>query len=441
MTLKKIAINQLLNMLILGLGGLGANGIHAQNVQTTKLNFKNYLNAVEANSLELAAQRETIVSAEAGVGIAGIRPDPEFTYSASRETVKAIHPRPVSRGPSLSMTIETGGKRDARIKSARSNVTLTEATVAGFRQQLYSDSALAFAEACRTRDVLERKEYTLKALSEIVRINEVRRKAGDVGGIELLQSRVERDQFRADVTQSRAEATSARLELSLLLGRRVEDIFGQGALECSFTPFERGSDVATLIPEALQSRQDVLIARAALEHARDNASLTRANRSVDPTVSLGVEATRGYPGGFDNGGNAIDATSRSNVLALSITIPIPLSRLNRGDIVQAESAVTQAMLELNHAQLKAESDVRTAHQRFMAAHENVDHYRKDVLGNANRMLEGIRLSYRNGEASLLELLAAQRSADEAYLAYLQSEADMAIATVQLQLAIGEQPSL
>ena len=73
--------------------------------------------------------------------------------------------------------------------------------------------------------------------------------------------------------------------------------------------------------------------------------------------------------------------------------------------------------------------------------ENVDHYRKDVLRNANRMLEGIRLSYRNGAASLLELLAAQRSADDAYLAYLQSEADMATATVQLQLAIGEQPSL
>lgn len=438
MTLKQIAISQ---MLILALGGLTANTVRAQDSQATQLNFKNYLNAVEAHSLELAAQRETIVSAEAGVGIAGIRPDPEFTYSASRETVSAIHPRPVSRGPSLSMTIETGGKRDARIKSARSNVTLTEATVAGFKQQLYSDSALAFAETCRTRDVLARKENTLKALSEIVRVNEVRRKAGDVGGIELLQSRVERDQFQADVTQSRAEAVAARLALSLTLGRRVEDVFGAAALECGFTPFERGNDIEALVPEALQSRQDVLIARATLQHARDNASLTRANRSVDPTVSLGVTSTRGYPGGFDQGGNAIDGTSRSNVLALSISIPIPLSRLNRGDIVQAESAVTQAMLGLNQAELKAESDVRTAHQRFIAARENVNHYRTDVLRNANRMLEGIRLSYRNGAASLLELLAAQRSADEAYLAYLQSEADMATATVQLQLAIGAAPSL
>lgn len=438
MTLKKIAIS---HMLVLVWSGLMMHSALAQNAQTSKLNFKDYLTAVEAHSLELAAQRETIVAAEAGVGIAGIRPDPEFTYSASRETVSAIHPRPVSRVPSLSMTIETGGKRDARIKSALSNVALTEATVAGFRQQLYSDSALAFTEACRTRDVLARKENTLKALSEIVRVNEVRRQAGDVGGIELLQSRVERDQFQAEVTQSRAEAASARLTLSLTLGRRLEDVFGKVALECGFTPFERGDNIEALIPEALQARNDVLIARATLTHARDNASLTRANRSVDPTVSLGVTSTRGYPGGFDQGGMAIDATSRSNVLALSISIPIPLSRLNRGDIIQAESGVTQAMLGLKQAELKAESDVRTAHQRFMAARENVDHYRKDVLRNANRMLEGIRLSYRNGAASLLELLAAQRSADDAYLAYLQSEADMATATVQLQLAIGEQPSL
>ena len=59
----------------------------------------------------------------------------------------------------------------------------------------------------------------------------------------------------------------------------------------------------------------------------------------------------------------------------------------------------------------------------------------------NKMMEGMRLSYRHGAASLLELLAAQRSADDAYLAYLQAKADLASATVQLQLSTGRKPRL
>ena len=80
----------------------------------TPLSFETYLSAVESNSLELQAQQENIASAKAGIGIAGLRPDPEFSLGAARETVHALPHRPVTWTPALSMTIETGGKRAAR---------------------------------------------------------------------------------------------------------------------------------------------------------------------------------------------------------------------------------------------------------------------------------------------------------------------------------------
>jgi len=183
-------------------------------VAATPLNFSSYLAAVEAHSLELKAQNETVTSAKAGVGIAGIRPDPEFSIGASRETVKTGANRPVTWTPTVSMVIETGGKRDARLKAARSNVLLAEETVAGFKSELYATAAAAFTEACRTREVVARKEQTMTALSKVVDANGVRRKVGDVGGIELLQSRVERDQFQAELMQARSDADSAMLNLS-----------------------------------------------------------------------------------------------------------------------------------------------------------------------------------------------------------------------------------
>ena len=404
------------------------------------LSFESYLSAVESHSLELQAQQEGITSAKAGIGIAGLRPDPEFTLGATRETVRSAGHRPVTWNPAISMAIETGGKRAARAKAARSNVALAEETVAGFKSALYGAAAAAFTEACRTREVLARKEQSMAALSKVVEANAVRRKAGDVGGIELLQSRVERDQFQADLAQARSEADSAMLNLSPPLGRQFDSLFPHAQLACDFAAYEN-QDASVLVPQALRERSDVRIARATLDNLRDGAALVRANRSVDPTVTLGLAAARGYHDGVDASGDPVDGSPRSRALSLSLAIPIPLSRRDKGDIVQAESGVTQAMLALRQAELTAETQVRTAQRQLRAAQDRLARYRDGVLVDAQKVVDGMRLSYVKGNASLLEWLAAQRSADEAYQGYVQARADAAIASTQLQLALGQRPRL
>lgn len=409
------------------------------------VHFSDYLQAVEAHSLELKAQQTTITAAEAEIGIAGLRPDPELSMEWERERVRTGEPRPTTFTPTLSWEVETGGKRNARIRAAKSQARVTQAEVDGFRNTLFNDAATAFTEACRTRDVLARKEQTLKALSEVVRANEVRRKAGDVGGVELLQSRVERDQFAADVTSARAEAQAAMLALSVPLSRRMAEVLGAGqgdvALSCEFTPFAQGNDLQALLPEAMRARDDIRIAEATLANARDKADLAQAERWVNPTVSVGVGRTPGHAGGVGSDGEPYDAAMRSRMLKVGVSVPLPFSRLNKGTLVQAEAEVTQAILELDQARHKTEAEVRAAQFRFLAAHENVQRYRNGMLADAQKVLEGIRLSYRHGAASLLELLAAQHSADEAYQDYLQAQADLATATVELQLSVGLRPAL
>ncbi|MDX8120690.1 TolC family protein [Janthinobacterium sp. GMG2] len=406
----------------------------------TPLSFDTYLSAVENHSLELRAQQEGIVSAKAGIGIAGLRPDPEFTLGATRETVRSAEHRPVTWNPAISMAIETGGKRAARLKAAHSSVALAEETVAGFKSELYHTAATAFTEACRTRDVAARKEQTMAALSKVVEANAVRRKAGDVGGIELLQSRVERDQFQAELAQARSEADSAMLNLSPPLGRQFDALFPDAQLACDFAA-HADKDAKVLVPQALEARSDVRIARATVDNLRDGAALVRANRAVDPTVTVGLAAARGYHDGIDGSGNPVEGAARSRALSISLAIPIPLSRRDTGDIVQAEASVTQAMLALRQAELTVETQVRTAQRQLRSAQDRLARYRDGVLVDAQKVVDGMRLSYVKGNASLLEWLAAQRSADEAYQGYVQARADAAIASTQLQLAIGQRPSL
>jgi len=225
------------------------------------------------------------------------------------------------------------------------------------------------------------------------------------------------------------------------LGRPLDEVFAGRDIDCDFQAFALDDDVSALVQEAQRDRDDVLIARAALNNAQEIASLAQANRYVDPSVSLSYGCSPHGRNSTGADGSPVDGSPRSSTVSLSVSVPIPLSRLQRGELVQAESAVTQAMLGLRQAELRAEADVRVTHAQFMAARENLDRYRDSVLADSQKMLEGMRLSYRQGAASLLELLNAQRSADDAYLAYVQAKADLASATVQLQLSTGRKPRL
>ena len=415
--------------------------------QTTAptVSFAEYLAAVEAHSLDLQAQRETVASARAGVSLAGVRPDPQFTAGiASKELSSANKPSAATAlTAGLSLTLETGGKREARVRNAQSNVLLSQAGVESFRQQMQTDAASAFVESCRAQAVLLRKQSSLAAFRDTVKANEARLKAGDIGLLELRQSRIEAERFATDVTSAAAAAEVAVLNLSGPLGERFAAVFDRAAVPgCAPVRADTPSELDTLIREALQARRDVLLAQAAVDSARANAALVHANRSVDPVVNVGLTNTPRVNPIFDSAGATTNSPAEHSLtLALTVTVPIPFSRLQDGELRQAESALTQAQLQLQATVLRAQIDVQATHALYRAAAQNVQHFEAAVLQDADRVLDGTRLSYRKGAASLLDLLNAQRTADDVHLGYLQALADLANATVKLQLGVGGKAAL
>ena len=101
LSLKRLA----LLLATLGLGGT-ALAQAAAPPAAAGLRFSDYLSAVEQHSLDLQSQQQNVVSARAGVGIAGIRPDPQLSLGAAREQVNSGLPRPQNRTYELSMELE-----------------------------------------------------------------------------------------------------------------------------------------------------------------------------------------------------------------------------------------------------------------------------------------------------------------------------------------------
>lgn len=409
-----------------------------------KVSFREYLEAVATHSLDLKSERQNIASARADISIAGVRPDPELRFGIdSAELYEPNKPNAsLATVVELGYTWETAGKREKRIQVAESKLKLAEANASAFLHQLGLDSASAYIEACRTRDALERKQSSLKAYQELVRATEIRYKAGDVSRLELWQTNVESDRFASEVTSAIAEAQAAEIQLSIFLGQPFGEVFSGGTVDSIISIGALEMDLDTLIQQAQKNRIDIRVAETEVERNRHDVQLARANRWVDPKIALGLTNTPRVDPIYNSEGLVTNSPAeRSLELGLTLTIPLPFSRLQKGELIQADAALKQAQLRLASTKLKAETEVRATYAKYQAAMINIRRYRDHVLKDSDRVFEGLRTSYRMGSASLLELLNAQRTADDVYLGYFQAIADLANAKVKLQISAGMRPDL
>jgi cobalt-zinc-cadmium efflux system outer membrane protein len=444
---RNLSLHLMAWTLVIGL--LAPHSASAQTADNTsdqqlKVTFREYLEAVATHSLDLQTERQNITSARADVSLAGVRPDPELNFGIdSAELDEANKPNAsLATLIELGYTLETAGKRHKRIQVAESKLKLVEAQVAAFLRQLGLDAASAFIEACRTRDALGRKQSSLRSFQELVRATEIRFKAGDVSRLELWQTNVEADRFASEVTTATAEAQAAKITLSTFLGKPFGEVFPGAVVDSVLKrePFEINLD--TCIQKALTNRIDIRVAEREVESSRHGVQLAQANRWVDPKLNLSLTNTPRVDPIYNGEGSVTNAPAeRSLALGLTITVPIPFSRLQKGELIQAETALSQAQLRLSSTRLKAETEVRATFAKYQAAFENIRRYREHVLKDSDRVMEGMQKAYRMGSASFLELLNAQRTADDVYLGYYQAIADLANATVKLQISAGLRPDL
>ena len=389
-----------------------------------EMTFAEYLAEVARANLDLAAQRAGATAAEAQIEIARILPDPALTvlgqYDPSGDSSAAF-------GLGLSQTIELGGKRSGRVSSAEGDAAAARAGLDDFLRTLRGSAANLFIDALSARLVLQRKEQTLAALERLVRVNETRLTAGDIGESALLQSRVEARRFQGEVLAARAEVRAADIALAQPIARFSTEgaPLPKGALALSPRRFQ--ADRVSAV--AVRDRADVVQRRFALKAASARVELARANRWTDLTLGLGVLHN------FNSTGPA--GNPPYNSLNALLGFPIPLGRqLHPGELAAAVAGMQQAEAQLRASELRVDVEVRQAVARYDASVERVQLYTSGVLSDADKVLESTLYNYQRGGATLLEVLDAQRTDDDVYLAYSGALADHSRALVAVELAAG-----
>jgi cobalt-zinc-cadmium efflux system outer membrane protein len=350
--------------------------------------------------------------ARAGRITAGERPNPSLNPLMGYNVTTPIDEvTPWIPEISLEIPIETAGKRGFRIAEARH---LDEAArwnilsaAWGVRSRLRG--ALLGAYAAGEKEALLAEALRLQ--SEIVRLLEIQKDAGEVSVYDVTQARLALDNGRlAAVEAARAkEDAMARLAAAVGLPRQALD-----GVRLSFDCFRRpepGIPEPEVRRHALLNRSDILSALS--EYAASQSALRLEIAKQYPDIRLGPNYQ-------------LDQTDSKWTIGLALDLPI-FSR-NRGPIAEAEARRTESAARFLALQSEviaeldaAIEDCRAALLKYQAADE--------LLANLGRRKEatGARLQY--GEISKLEYLGVDLELNASAQARLE-------ALVQAQEAVG-----
>jgi cobalt-zinc-cadmium efflux system outer membrane protein len=114
----------------------------------------------------------------------------------------------------------------------------------------------------------------------------------------------------------------------------------------------------------------------------------------------------------------------------SVGVRVPLWNANRGDIARADAATRISRAESERVRIELVTELQGRLKELQIAGDEVSLLDSELLPAAERSVGLVRLSFEEGETSLLDLLDAQRT-------FRDTQRETAAAHLALSLALGE----
>ncbi len=252
----------------------------------------------------------------AGIKTAQMRPNPVFTFSPQYASFRAPAPTPWFFGPSLSVPIETAGKRSKRTEQALAAAEAARWRVSARAWAARSRVRAAMLELHGARENIRLLETEQKLHDEAIKKLTAQMEAGDVSPFELTQARLILNRTRLALQDAQRTSTTGEARLAAAAGLPLSVI---KSVRLDFSAFQR-------LPEPSNSRKRALTQRADLMALLSDYAAAEA--------SLKLELARQYPD--INVSPGYDYNSGQNRWQLGLNVALPLNR-NRGPIAEAEA--------------------------------------------------------------------------------------------------------
>lgn len=383
--------------------------------------------AVDRN-LDLVAEKFNLSVADARIITAKLRPNPVLSVGGDHLDLLGTGYNAVNQaGPSeysvrTDFLLERGQKRTNRIAVAKGSRAVVELQFLNSVRTLTLDVQNAYVEALQAKENLALAQDNLKAFGDIVEVNRKRVSTGDLAEVELFRTELAQLQFESAVRQANLKLRTARVRLQLLLGRTntgpLIDVTGQ--LRKDAQPVGQ----TELVKAALESRPDLRSIQKDQVRSLADLRLQIAQSKIDYTIGTEYRRQQGLAG-------------RGNSVGVFFSTNIPVFNKNQGEIERANQEQRQIEARIRALTATIQTDVETAYLQYTNALTALERLEGTMLAKARDVRQINDFSYRRGEATLVELLDAQRAYNETIQSYNEARAEFARSLYLIDSASGK----
>ena len=396
--------------------GFGADGLNA------------LIETALSDNLDVRQGAERLAAAEALAGAA--RSDFLPTLDGGADAaVRTDGGDTASAGLTISQVIDVNGRLQRARERARAEVLAAQYRLEDIRRLTAASAASLYVEARRARARLSLLDASLELQQRTLDIVESRAEAGLSADLDVRRAAADLARTRAQRGALELQRARARNALSVLLARAP----GQG-LEALDPAGETASDALGLSYE----RSIPVGAPADMIRRRPDLRAAEA-RLMAATADIGVEQADLYPALRLPGAvtaDLSDGPGEGLAASLSAVLDVPLFDFGRrqGEVTAAEARAAEAALAYELAVLTALEDVETG----LVAIESVQARLADLeiaVRESERAFDQLNALYREGLASFIDVLDAQRTLIASRESLVDSQADLAAAVIDLNVAL------
>jgi cobalt-zinc-cadmium efflux system outer membrane protein len=396
----------------------------------TALDWQQIKDKFAASNPTLKAAQLNIDESRAAEITAYLRPNPDFSLSADGLQIAKNQGvwRPLSgveETPGISYLHERDHKRELRRDQAKESTTIAESTYLDQERGLVFTLRTAFVNVLQAKAVLQNAKENLEYWDKELAVQRTRFRAGDLAQVDLDRLELQRVQFESDFETATVNLRTAKIQILMLLNERTPierfDVSGPFDFADDLKPLE---DFRTI---ALDARPDLKAAVQNVELAKISHQLAVANGSTDPTYSIWWSHNPSFSNPFAN-----------ETIGGSISFPIRIFDRNQGEKARTQIDIgrNERLRDANEALVF--SDVDSAYFTIVQQLNLLKPYKAKYLPLATSVRDKMSFSYRNGGASLLDYLDAEKSYRDTRLAYLNLIGSYLTAAAQMNMAAGRE---
>lgn len=352
---------------------------------------------------------------------AGAYLNPTVSGAAGRGSIR--DPRTgaviVERTITIEQPLEWPAKRMARQRAADAGFSSALAGIDEAKVAITAEVKTAFYQVLFAQQDAQLAKENLRTVEDFVTLIRARVETKESPKFELVKATVELQKADKDLARADNALVVARANLNKVAGKTLGELF---TIQGEFAAVKPGLDLRTLTEDALVHHPALRRQERTVEQARFSLEQERAARI--PNVAVIGQYHR-------------EAGDESVTAGLSVQLPVWYRR--QGEISTAMGTQHRAEAERTRLQLDLEQAVTQYFQEMQTAQRQIQVFEKGLLYQAKEALDIAQFSFRNGVASLLEVIDAQRVYRQTLLEFAQARADYSLAVARLERAVGGLP--